>query len=350
MPGFIDLIKVLFRNYYRSADLSEVSDLQGREFGFQFFDREGMIRHVGFRGEDELRRFLISNVPSHVYYSTAVYSDPTKQDMDAKGWLGADLVFDIDGDHLPTQNCQGIELMTLECLSDAVEEVNKLLDSLVEDFGFSDSELKIYFSGHRGFHVHIESEEVRKLSDEERREIVDYLLLRGFSIEHLIRGNVVLIDTRLRGIGGRIASVIHEVDPSLLDSLISASGRGRVGKQLIKKLSTLNPVISERLSIHVDEVVTIDVHRLIRMPNSLHGKTGLRVIKVSPSDLEKGAEYIIDKAIQFRKGSLTIRLTRKLPVRRVLGEDVVGDEGSIIKVPTYLGIYLVVNNWGEPVD
>jgi DNA primase small subunit len=350
MVGFIDLVKVLFRNYYRSIDLSEVSDLQGREFGFQFFDKEGMVRHMGFKNEEELKHFLISNTPSHIYYSTAIYKDPTNQDMDAKGWLGADLVFDIDGDHLPTQSCQGVELMTLECLSDAAEEVNKLLDSLIEDFGFSDSSIKIFFSGHRGFHVHIESSEVRGLSDEERREIVDYLLLRGFDIEHLIRGNVVLIDMKLRGIGGRLASVIHEVDSGLLDSITSRSGRGRVSKYLVRKLSSFNSVISERLSTHIDEVVTMDVHRLIRMPNSLHGKTGLRVVRLTPSDLERGVEYVIDKAIQFRKGSLTLRLIKKLPVRRVLGEDVVGDEGSVIKVPTYIGIYLVMSNWGELVD
>jgi len=188
------------------------------------------------------------------------------------------------------------------------------------------------------------------LSDEERREIVDYLLLRGFDIEHLIRGNVVLIDMKLRGIGGRLASVIHEVDSGLLDSITSRSGRGRVSKYLVRKLSSFNSVISERLSTHIDEVVTMDVHRLIRMPNSLHGKTGLRVVRLTPSDLERGVEYVIDKAIQFRKGSLTLRLIKKLPVRRVLGEDVVGDEGSVIKVPTYIGIYLVMTNWGELVD
>ena len=347
MPGFIDLVRVLFRNYYRGVDLSEINDLERREFGFQFFDKEGMIRHIAFRNSDELRHYLVSNVPSHVYYSSALYNDPANPDMDVKGWLGADLIFDIDGDHLPTQNCQGVELMTLECLSDATEEVNKLIDSLIEDFGFSDSSVKIFFSGHRGYHVHIELPEVRGLTDEERREIIDYLLLRGFDVERLVRGNAVLIDARLKGIGGRLASLIHELDPDLLNSL---SGRRRLGKYVIRKLNSLNPVISERLSIHVDEVVTMDVHRLIRMPNSLHGKTGLRVVRVSPSDLERGAEFIIDRAIQFRRGSLTLRITRKLSVRRVLGEDVVGDEGSIIKVPTYVGIYLVMSGWGEPVD
>ncbi len=35
-----------------------------------------------------------------------------------------------------------------------------------------------------------------------------------------------------------------------------------------------------------------------------------------------------------------------------MGEDISGDEGgSVIKVPTYVGIYLVMSGWGgEPVD
>ncbi len=321
--------------------------MERREFGFQFFDKEGMIRHVGFRNSDELRHYLVNNVPAHAYYSSALYNDPANPDMDSKGWLGADLIFDIDGDHLPTQSCQGVELMTLECLGDATEEVNKLIDFLIEDFGFSDSSIKIFFSGHRGYHVHIELPDVRGLTDEERREIIDYLLLRGFDIGRLIRGNTVLIDARLRGIGGRLASLIHELDPELLNSL---GGRRRLSKHLIRRLSSLNPVISERLSTHIDEVVTMDVHRLIRMPNSLHGKTGLRVVRISPSDLERGAEFVIDKAIQFRRGSLTLRLIKGLPVRRVLGEDVGGGEGGIIKVPTYIGIYLVMSGWGEVID
>ncbi len=64
MPGFIDLVKVLFRNYYRGVDISEISDLERREFGFQFFDKEGMIRHMAFKSGDELKHYLVSNVPS----------------------------------------------------------------------------------------------------------------------------------------------------------------------------------------------------------------------------------------------------------------------------------------------
>jgi hypothetical protein len=55
MVGFIDLVKVLFRNYYKSIDLSEVSDLHGREFGFQFFDKEGMVSTWASKTREELK-------------------------------------------------------------------------------------------------------------------------------------------------------------------------------------------------------------------------------------------------------------------------------------------------------
>jgi len=313
------LVKVLFRGYYSSIDIS-IRDLELREFGFAMSDGV-MVRHMSFRNPEELRNFLTSKVPMHAYHSVAIYREPGNSDMELKGWLGADLVFDIDGDHLSTPNCSGIDLMTLDCLGDALEELNRLLDILKEEFGIEDPE--VYFSGHRGFHVHVTNTEVRPLGQRERGEIVDYLLLRNFRMERFLRSKVRLsID--MAGTGGRIARALHE-----------EGGRGR-------------KIPVEKLKVSIDEVVTLDTHRLIRMPNSLHGKTGLRVVKLTPSELERGVEYVVDKAIVFRKGSITMRLTRKLPMRRILGEPVDGDE--VVKVPTYLGIYLLMSGWGELID
>ncbi|HIH97013.1 MAG TPA: DNA primase catalytic subunit PriS, partial [Thermoplasmata archaeon] len=71
-----------------------------REFGFALF--EGwMLRHKSFKHGDELKQFLQNSVPSNAYCSCAYYEDP-EADMNKKGWLGADLVFDIDADHIPT--------------------------------------------------------------------------------------------------------------------------------------------------------------------------------------------------------------------------------------------------------
>ncbi|MFX0198427.1 MAG: hypothetical protein ACFFCW_20090, partial [Candidatus Hodarchaeota archaeon] len=60
-----------------------------------------MLRHKVFRSVGALRSSLKTIVPSDVYYSSSYYEKP-KEEMKAKGWLGADLIFDIDADHIPT--------------------------------------------------------------------------------------------------------------------------------------------------------------------------------------------------------------------------------------------------------
>ena len=49
------------------------------------------------------------------------------------------------------------------CLEASKAEAIKLVDILTEDFGFSSDVLTVAFSGHRGYHVHVESESVRGL-------------------------------------------------------------------------------------------------------------------------------------------------------------------------------------------
>ncbi len=361
MSGLYDLIRVLFKSYYKNAEFNVV-EIEKREFGFQFFDKEGMMRHIAFRNTGELKEFLKTHVPAHAYYSTALYENPAYPEMDGKGWQGADLVFDIDGDHLETPSCKDVELMTLECLNDALEEADNLLNVISDDFGIPLSRVKIIFSGHRGFHVHIEDEYLRRLTSEERRELVDYLTLRGFDVEALVKGNVILISSRLKGgIGARLAMALMDVDQRLLEDIeahnekamrLARANRGlrRELKNFVRRLKAVSTSITPKIAIHVDEVVTMDVHRLIRLPNSLHGKTALRVLELTPRDLENGVEHIVDKAIAFRKSAVRVRLTRKLPVRRVMGEEVIGEEGHVIKMPLHVGLYLVSMGYAEYVD
>ena len=77
------------------------SSLKRREFGFLLLEKRVMMRHKGFIDVERLRSSLATIVPSDVYYSSAYYEQP-EEEMKAKGWLGADLVVDIDADHIPT--------------------------------------------------------------------------------------------------------------------------------------------------------------------------------------------------------------------------------------------------------
>ena len=58
------------------------------------------LRHKSFRSEQELRQFL-SERAMHSCHSTAYWQKPYELKMDDKNWQGADLIFDLDGDHLP---------------------------------------------------------------------------------------------------------------------------------------------------------------------------------------------------------------------------------------------------------
>ena len=53
---------------------------------------------------------------------------------------------------------------------------------LEKDFGFAANELHVFFSGHRGYHVHVEDEAVRSLDALARKEIVDYVTGLGLSV------------------------------------------------------------------------------------------------------------------------------------------------------------------------
>ena len=57
-------------------------------------------RHGGYKSKEDLLRNLSTIAPHSIYHSAAFYGFPTAISMNEKEWLGAELVFDIDADHL----------------------------------------------------------------------------------------------------------------------------------------------------------------------------------------------------------------------------------------------------------
>src|SRR2546426_10853545 len=142
--------------------------LTRREFGFMFWEAGMMQRHKSFTSGESLRGFMARQTPMHVYHSTAYYETPGAPTMEEKGWLGADLIFDLDADHIPKA-----KEMSYEEMLEAVKRKIILLhdDFLERDFGFDDKTLKIVFSGGRGYHIHVRDERIWNLGSHERREI-----------------------------------------------------------------------------------------------------------------------------------------------------------------------------------
>lgn len=267
----LKFVRELFSHYYRVAPLKLPEDLGSREFAFQTLDSDIYVRHMSFSSEGEVRAYLVINAPKQSYYSTAKYSNPVASDYSEAGWQGSELMFDIDADKLPGCRTQTLgekaEVVSEECIEIAKDALKKLLYILQEHMGFSETELMVYFSGNRGFHVVVAPEDFEWLSlgSLHRLELVDYITARGLDLNRLVRltdrKNFLAAPPSIRDGGWR--------------SLIARFSANKISDEDVKSLA-----------IAVDPLVTQDISRLIRIPNSLNGKTGLvaSLIKLSEID------------------------------------------------------------------
>jgi len=319
-------LKKYFRDYYENWK-SPVPDLiSSREIGFIPF-YGSMIRHIGLKNSGEVDAFVKRNVPRHLYYSTAYYRTPDEKKMEMKGWMGAELIFDLDADHI-----EGAEKMRYdEILAEVKKHTLRLIEKfLMGTFGFEEDELKIFFSGGRGYHVHILSEKVYGLNSDGRREIADYIRGEGLNAEEFRKLGVVnyreasgwvnLIDQRFTEIYKKYSDGDESVyeDPTLLttfkkrvhiEEYFSRMKTVKISKKQVSKVHLLQEPGKEKYrymtkddqavlqnliialqkeeTAEIDEPVTTDIHRLIRYPFSLHGKTGLMVYPVTVNEMRE---------------------------------------------------------------
>ena len=178
----LTLLKRYFKEYYfkHSGRIGGPTHIESREFGYFPFNGQ-MIRHQSFKDIGAFRALLVKEGPAGVYCSNSQYQEPTAE-MQKKGWLKAELIFDIDADalKLPCKNehdvwfckqcgrkefglrpevcpsCKGTRILEMtwacpKCIEGTKKEVIKLLEYLEEDFGISRSKSQVYFSGNAGF-------------------------------------------------------------------------------------------------------------------------------------------------------------------------------------------------------
>lgn len=380
----------MFRRYYKENEMPMPSRFGRREFGFMYFDRDFMQRHMSFSNPTEMRKFMIAQVPKHSYYSTAYYRRPNAPTMEEKGWMGADLIFDLDADHL-----EGAEDMSYSQMMDQIKkEMINLLDSfLYNDLGFDEKDVGIYFSGGRGYHAHIELNDVTGLGSHERREIVDFVTSNGLDIDRVFRQeNVVRSVINVKGQERNNISTFRTIPPedsggwwlrmrnglkdvvndvcdqdtkdlkrtypsiksmspktieSYRDDLIKSRDVIFVNNRMatLKKgtqdmlIKIMKEDVAYRLSGEVDEPVTADIKRLIRLPGSLHGKTGLKVMPITRDELN-GFDPLLDALPEsYTSDPITVNVKRKTDIK-INGERFDLDIG-VTEVPEYAAVFLV---------
>jgi len=318
-----------------------------REFAFVYFNSEGMHRPVAFGSKKEVDSFLNNKTPLHSYYSTAYYSNP-EAPMAEKEWLGADLVFDLDADHIPGSE----ELNYVEQLEKVKEKCLLLIhDFLMDDFGFSEDDMEIFFSGHRGYHVHVRDDDILGLSSQARREIVDHITGIGLDLEVILpsqrikvgefqdrditkespelppedeggwrrktrrlteellkrwssmkKEKVVEEMKEKHGIGTKTAEGLYEdlygegkwkkiLDEGKLnifsedERMVNVKSFKKIIKGVLKEENVQE--IGSQIIGATDEPVTGDTKRLIRLPYSIHGGSFLVVRGLSINEMER---------------------------------------------------------------
>ena len=378
-----------FRTYYTTARISAPPRLARREWAFTFFGKNFMLRHTAFHLKKELAAFLRQRAPSGVYFSSAYYRRPAASKMNEKEWLGADLIFDLDADHI-----EGADKMSFEEMLEKVkEEFKKLIyDFLIPDFGFQEKDMDIVFSGGRGYHIHIYRPDVLQLKSPERREIVDYITGRGLdpmsfvekipvgvnrpgsrfsSVKYTYRlppadesgwkGKITreVVDvarsfadrksalkrlTRLEGVGKKTAAgIISELfDTPSGREKFEALKNGNVDvfssdRMLNAFLRLALQEAAINLGGETDEPVTSDIKRLIRMPDSLHGKTGFRVVPLTLEELES-FDPLTD-AVVLPDTPVKVKILKDIE-GRVKDEVFSFREGEEAEVPAYLAVFL----------
>jgi DNA primase small subunit len=321
-----------FGQYYQHAPLWSPPRIKTREWMFIPFGGAPPLRHKSFSSVSQVQSFLSQRAMHSCFYSTAYWRRPYELKMAEKLWQGADLIFDLDGDHLPGVTDRDFPGMLAVIQDQAWSLWN---DFLEPEFGFKEGHLQITFSGHRGFHLHYRDPALFHLDSEARRELVSHIRGEGVDVQgglaryhdqqakgwtqRIRDGMDAMIDTLReihRGADGS-ASALRRLESELqamqdregTTSQRSAAAIRRLAElmdhdQRVARLKDgkfeilgnyqalfLNLLKADASVVlgsagETDEVVTIDVRRQIRWPTSLHGKSGMRVSEFPLSRLD----------------------------------------------------------------
>ncbi|BAI61611.1 probable DNA primase small subunit [Methanocella paludicola SANAE] len=395
-------LKKRFREYYAEHPVPMPPGFMQREWGFLFYEDMPdksrpmqMHRHKSFNSAAELNDYLKSMAPQHAYHSAAYYQYPQAPTMLEKKWLGADLIFDLDADHLPNPPKSYAGMLEMV----KVEIVRLIDEFLIDDLGFSEKDMDIVFSGGRGYHVHIRDERVRTLKSPERREIVDYILGTGLNSDRIFikatkvvegfKGQKTTGVWQIDGFGDgqpgygwnrRVAGYIsdkladigrledkaakkelkkYELDTGQAGALLEISrstteldkirkqGRLEIKSNLKGFFKNMLDGTIDQFKVDVagktDEPVTADIKRLIRLPGSIHGGSSFGVIPLTRKQLETFNP--LEDAIIFTESPVRVLVTKPQEVE-IRGKIWRVSEG-VGRLPENVAMYLMCRGSAE---
>lgn len=444
------LLQLMFQDYYRTNhDRVDIPDrVQSREFGLENWDYSWVCkkrreatedgnevwigcgnsgrsfsnlqvcpkcgaqglqttrwsRHIGYRNRDGLLNDLVKTVPHSIYHSAAFYNVPVARTMAEKEWQGAELVFDIDADHLDApcaekhdawqcsnpdcgttgkgehpETCpecgstafRSLKWICDECLGLAKENTIKLYDKfLIGNFDLDPQKIQLNYSGHRGYHVRVRDPVIFGLDSNARMELAHYVIGMGLKSTITADGYLRIAPTgelrnwQLPSIARKIANAMIE----FIDGIEQYNGNETWVKSLqlyrkeaIDGLRMNPPILSAKVkkigpkywqeiasksvqlySVNIDQPVTTDIHRVIRLIGSLNGKTGFGVNLLTREELTD-FDPLAD-SLTFNSGVLNVSIPDRaimVPKFRI-GDSTYGPfNGESVELPTAAAVFLL---------
>ncbi len=353
-----------FVRYYSGSSPEPPVSSSSREWGFGSWLKKIESRHFRFLTTEDLHAYLRRNAPFYISHSAAYYEYPDARPMQRKNWLGADLIFDIDADQL-SPTCleeHGPGWVCDNCLEMAKRETQKLVeDFLIPDFGFRKDKININFSGNRGYHIHVMHEEIRTLSRSQRRDISDYITGKGLNYSSFFAKSHARWEgpkTEDPAWGGRIAKgFLSLLEEKKLERIMKPTTSKRFYKKeedVVKGVergnwdvvgiknheatwSNLVDFLGVKLRDNIDQNVTFDTSKLIRMPDSLHGESSLlaKRVKKDLADFDP-----LKDAVVFGEEQIKVKIGKSPPIR--LGDTIYGPyENTEIELPEKAALYLL---------
>ena len=397
-----------FEQHYRTFTPWTPPRLRTREWMLLPFGGGKPRRHLGFTDSNSIKRYLVERTPHSVFYSTAYWKDPTIFKMKEKGWLGADLIFDLDGDHLPGV----VDTDFIGMLEKIREQAWRLWNDFLEpEFGFDEKFLQLTFSGHRGFHLHYRDPNLAHLDSEARRELVSHIRGDGVDVTSLLPRSadtdasgwarrlrtglsetLSRLDTVREGEGKEVKMIIETYVDSLKRSARIRGLKRSRGKKAVEDIAELIAHPTRRAKLEggnlnalggrgsdsnyyrdafidilqndsavvlgsageTDEVVTVDCHRVIRYPTSLHGKCGLRVTEFPLSRLDPDGGNPFDplsEAVALpQDGKMKIEISAEDINTRIGQFHAEGAAGDVMEMPEAAAAFVVLKGWGSLVS
>jgi DNA primase small subunit len=403
----INFIKNEFQNYYKNNLVESVININKREFGIGEYGKKISARHLCFNSNDDLNYYLRTNTPFFISYSTSYFKYPERRPMDNKEWLGSDIVYEFDSDDfdLPCHNQHNVWKCTNEkcnesgfgnklfcpkcnsntkitqwvcdnCLGFAKKETLRLIDFLESEFNLDASTFIISFSGSKGYHIRITDKNIINLSKSARLQLVDYIKGNNLNLEKLgyklekkqwfcpkpnnLKGwskkimNYILFTINLDkkelintfNIGSKKAQTIIDNKEVILNSLYNNflwsnfNGANSFWTQVLKK-SIINN------SFDIDSSSSVDIYKIMRTPNTIHGGSGFLSNLIKNTDSLKDFNVFYDPIILDTKNTRKLRIIQQTPKFKFLN-NYYGPykDGEVIEVSIAQAIFLILKGVG----